>query len=92
MKRDAAEILALEVLAWIAGDEDRLAALMSASGAGLDALRGQAADPEFLGFVLDFVTAGDDALLAFCADAGRRPAELLAARAALPGGDLPNWT
>lgn len=89
---DAAERLAVSVLGWIAADEDRARAFLAASGAEAEDLRARADDPDFLGFVMDFVTAGDDNILAFAAEAGCRPEDLLAARAALPGGDLPHWT
>jgi hypothetical protein len=92
MERDAAEMLALQALGWIAGQEEMSSAMLGASGAGVDDLRERAGDPEFLGFVLDFLLSDEQALLAFCEDAQIKPDRPFRARAGLPGGDLPNWT
>ncbi|MEM8753529.1 MAG: DUF3572 domain-containing protein [Pseudomonadota bacterium] len=92
MTTDAAETLALKALGWIAGREELAGAFLGASGAAAEDLRARARDPEFLGFVLDFLLADEPALLAFCDDAGASPDAPMRARAALPGGDLPNWT
>jgi hypothetical protein len=92
MGREGAEVLALQALGWIAADEGRLGAFLAASGAGLDEVRARAADPAFLGAVLDALLADERAVRAFCADSGVPLDAPLAARAALPGGDLPHWT
>lgn len=88
----AAEVLAIQALGWIAADDELSGAFLGASGAAADELRERAADPEFLGFVLDFLLADEDALLAFCEATETPPDAPMRARAALPGGDLPNWT
>jgi hypothetical protein len=89
---DQATALALEALGWLAGDDDRLGGLIS--GAGLDAagLRARAADPEFLGFVLEWLMQDDAVAADFAQAHGLSPEDLRAARAALPGGDAPEWT
>lgn len=87
-----AEVLALQALGWIAGQDDLLAGLLGASGATLDDLRARAGDPAFLAAVLDFVLLEDASVLAFAAHAGVAPDRVLRARAGLPGGDLPHWT
>lgn len=92
LARDAAETLAIEALGWIAAQPDRAGAFLGSTGAGADDLRTRASDPEFLGFVLDFLLADEAALLEFCADHGHAPDRPFRARAGLPGGDLPNWT
>ncbi|MEM7523875.1 MAG: DUF3572 domain-containing protein [Pseudomonadota bacterium] len=92
MTPDAAEIIAVRALGWIAGRDELSGAFLGASGASADELRARATDPEFLGFVLDFLLADEDALLAFCEDADTPPDAPMRARASLPGGDLPNWT
>lgn len=89
---DAAEKIALEALLWIAADEDLSGGLLSMSGAAAGDLRERAADPEFLGFVLDFLLMDEPALLAFCEHANHSPEAPMRARATLPGGDIPNWT
>ena len=64
----------------------------AAAGAGPDDLRARAADPAFLGFLLDFLLADEAALMAFAAAEGIHPGLPMRARAALPGGDAPAWT
>lgn len=92
MTPDVAETLALSALGWIVAREDLAGAFLGASGAGAEELAARAGDPEFLGFVLDFLLSDEDALLAFCEETGHKPDAPMRARAALPGGDLPNWT
>jgi hypothetical protein len=65
---EPAERLALDVLLWIAGDEDRLLPFMAASGLSPDTLRASAHEPAFLVGVLDHVM-GDEAVLVACASA-----------------------
>lgn len=89
---EAAETLALQALGWILADPERLSAFLAASGAGPADLARGARDPAFLGAVIDFLLQTDAGVLAFCAEAGLAPDRVLAARAALPGGDLPHWT
>ena len=48
-------------------------------------------DPEFLGFVLDFVLASDASVLDFAAHAGLRPEEPALARATLAGPAAADW-
>lgn len=90
--RDQAETLALQALGWLAGQEDLSGAFLGASGLSADDLKSRASDPEFLGFVLDFLLGDEAALLAFCEAADVTPDRPMRARAALPGGDLPHWT
>ncbi|MEM8787377.1 MAG: DUF3572 domain-containing protein [Pseudomonadota bacterium] len=92
MSRKPAEDLGLAVLAWIAEDSERAGAFLGASGAAPGDLRARVRDPDFLGFVLDFLLMDDAAVLAFAAEQGRPPEDVMRARAGLPGGDLPAWT
>ncbi|WP_171326262.1 DUF3572 domain-containing protein [Halovulum dunhuangense] len=92
MRRDDAETLALGALGWIASDPDRAGAFLGASGASVEDLRDRAADPDFLGFVLDFLLMDEASVLAFAESLPCRPEDVMRARAGLPGGDLPNWT
>ena len=92
MTRSDAESLAAAVLLWLAQDTDRLGGLLGASGLSPRDLRSGAADPGFLGFVLDHLLADEAAVMAFAAETGHPPQAALAARAALPGGDTPFWT
>jgi len=92
MPKDAAEALAVSALVWIAGDPDRAGAFLGATGAEPGDLRSRAADPMFLGFVLDFLMQNDDDVIDFAADHSCQPEDILRARAGLPGGDHPHWT
>lgn len=90
--RDQAEALAIRALGWMAVDPELTGRFLAATGAGPAELRARARDPEFLGFVLDFLLGDEAALVAFAAAEGIAPEAPLRARAALPGGDLPHWT
>jgi hypothetical protein len=92
LTRPAAEALALDVLGWLAADETRIGGLLAASGLDPAELRRRAAQPAFLGFVLDHLLADEAMVLAFARETGHAPDAALRARAALPGGDLPHWT
>lgn len=92
MAAGEAETLAARALAWMAGDAELIGRFLASSGAGPAELQASAADPGFLGFVLDFILADEASVLAFAAAEGVRPDVVARARAALPGGDLPSWT
>jgi hypothetical protein len=92
MTRDQAETLAAVALAWLASDKDALGRFMALAGLSAGELRGRAADPEFLGFVLDFVLEDDASVLATAETAGVAPDRIAVARSLLPGGDAPHWT
>lgn len=91
MNRENAEMLALEALGWIAGNDDLLPVFVGATGADSAALRAGAADPAFLGSVLDFLLMDDAWIVAFCDAAGLGYEAPRNARAALPGADLSDW-
>jgi len=91
MNKEHAENLAIQALAWLARDQDRLGHFLNASGAAVDDLRLRAQEPEFLGFVLDFMLLADDTILAFCQENQHPPENVQAARMVLTG-DMPNWT
>jgi hypothetical protein len=92
MTPDVAETIAVKALVWIAERDELASSFLGASGATADELRERASDPEFLGFVLDFLLSDEDVLLGFCEDVTLKPDLPMRARAVLPGGDLPNWT
>ncbi|MGB3147631.1 MAG: DUF3572 domain-containing protein [Paracoccaceae bacterium] len=92
LNRANAETIALRALGWIVADETVLGSFLGASGLSPDDLRRRAAEPEFLGSVLDFLLMDDGWVTGFC-DALSLPYDApMRARAQLPGGDLPNWT
>ncbi len=88
----AAQEIAVRALLWIAADPERSGQFLGYSGADPGDLKARSAEPEFLGFVLDFILLDDAFILDFCTEAGLPPESPMQARARLPGGDLPNWT
>lgn len=92
MKQDLAETRAMGILAWLAGQQELFPVFLGATGATEADLRARAGEAEFLASVVDFLMM-DDVWVIDCAQAqGWPPEEITAIRAALPGGDLPNWT
>ncbi len=92
MRREYAETLGLRALAWLAGNDELLPVFLGSTGASVADLRDRAAEPEFLGSVLEFLMMDDAWVVAFCDAEGldyQAPAE---ARAALPGGSTMHWT
>ena len=87
-----AETIALRALAFIASDEDAMGGFLGRCGADIETVRTRAKDPEFLGFVLDHLMTEDESVIAFASAEGLDPTQVVEARAALPGGDTPNWT
>ena len=92
MTPDAAADIAREALIWLASRPEALGRFMVETGADPASIRLFAAEPAALGFVLDFLLGNEAILRDFAADAGLDPGALGRARAALPGGALPNWT
>jgi hypothetical protein len=84
--------IARDALLWLTGRPNDLARFLALSGAGPGDLRRRAGDPEFLGFLLDFLLESDALVLAFVAEAGLAADAPARARAALPGGGVPEWT
>lgn len=89
---EAAEALALEAVGWIAGTDDLLSVFIGATGIDPGALAGRLSQPETLAAILDFLFLDDAWVLAFMAQSGVTPETLRAARACLPGGQIPDWT
>ena len=91
--REVAEIVAVQALSFVAGDPERLGLFLAESGIGPETLRSAAADPHFLGSVLDFVLRDDATMRAFAAASELDPTTIAAARDALddaaPERDLP---
>lgn len=92
MRSEHAEKLALQALGWLASEDDLLNVFMGSAGVSADEIRTRASEPELLAAVLDFVLMDDAWVMAFAGAAGHPPEDVLKARAALPGGDIPHWT
>ena len=89
---DAAEVLGLQVLGWLASNDELLPVFQGATGAGENDIRNGAKDPRFLGAVLDFVMMDDAWVVRCCDSIGVGYEQLQLARAALPGGEQVHWT
>lgn len=92
MQQEQAEVIALQGLAWLTGNDDLCPTFLGASGGSVDDLRDRAADPAFLGAVLEFITMDDAWVMAFCDTIGLAYELPLQARYALPGAQNVHWT
>ena len=92
MNTDRAETIALQALAFLAGDEQALDGFLRLTGMGLPDIRAAAGNPDMLAGVLDYLLQDESMLLAFCETAAIKPDEPGRARAYLPGGDIPHYT
>lgn len=92
MQPEQAEIIALQALAWLAGNDELCPIFLGATGGSTDDMRDRATDPAFLGAVLEFVTMDDVWIIAFCDSVGLDYDRPLRARYALPGAAEMNWT
>ncbi|WP_099826356.1 DUF3572 domain-containing protein [Oceaniglobus indicus] len=92
MQQERAETVGLQVLAWLAENDELLPVFLGASGVSLAGVKDGMNDPGFLAAVLDFLTQDDDWVIGFCDSAGLPYDVPMAARAALPGGQQMHWT
>lgn len=88
MDRDAAEVLAINALGFLAADPDRIEAFLALAGVSPSELRRSAGSPEFLAGVMDHLMQNESLLLQFCAERGLDPTEPARARRQLPGASL----
>jgi hypothetical protein len=90
--REAAEMLAIQALAFFAEEPERLNGFISATGISSDQIREAAREPNFLAGVLEHMLGDESLLIAFAQSAGLDPADVARARKALGGQwerDLP---
>ncbi len=90
--RDSAETLALQALGWLAANDDLMPTFIDSTGTSESDLKARAADPVFLGAVLDFLMMNDAWVIEFCDCISISYDQIMPARAALPGGEQVNWT
>jgi len=81
--REAAEMLAIQALGFIAEEPERLGVFLNATGLSVERLRESANAPGFLAGVLEHMLADESLLLAFATAAALDPAEVARARNAL---------
>lgn len=85
MKREQAETVALQALAFLGEDPQVLGGFLAQTGCGPDEIRERLNDPAFLGGVLDYLLSDEALLLRFCAEHDLPPTVPARARRALPG-------
>jgi hypothetical protein len=83
--REAAEMLAIQALAFIAEEPERLSRFLGMTGLDAEQIRGAARAPGFLAGVLEHMLGEESLLVAFAAGAGIDPADVVRARGALGG-------
>jgi hypothetical protein len=81
--REAAETVALAALTFLVADPERLERFTALHGLTIENLRETGAAPGFLAGVLDHLASDEPLLLAFAANHGLDPAEVMRAWAAL---------
>lgn len=86
--QQTAETLALQAIAFLAGDDDRLQRLIATCGLTPQDLTRAVGDSAALGGILDYILGDDSLVIEFADYAGVPPEAPAAARRALPGGDI----
>lgn len=87
-RSEAAQLLAIRCLAFIAEDTDRFGRFLALSGIGPADIRNRAADPAFLGGVLDYLLSDDAMVVEFAEWASIGPESVLTARQSMPGAPV----
>lgn len=87
--RPDGETVALQALAFLVADEERLSRFLGLTGIEMTSLRGLATDKAGLGAVLDYLLNWEPLLLEFAAAIEIAPEAIMQARADLPGA--PSW-
>ncbi|MDE2446166.1 MAG: DUF3572 domain-containing protein [Alphaproteobacteria bacterium] len=77
--------IALQLLGFIAADEDRLARFTALSGLGPGEMKDGLQNPVFLGFMLDYALQDEALILAFAESAVISPQAVANARRNFPG-------
>ena len=85
MTPERAEVLALEGLGWLAGQEDGIQRFLTHAGIDAATLRDAAGTPGMNVAVLDFLLGHEDLLLSFCESLSLAPRQVHLARHALGG-------
>lgn len=92
LSQEAAETVALQGLAWLAGNDDLLPVFLGATGASESDLRTRISEPAFLLSVLDFLMMDDAWVVSFCDANSMSYDNPMQARHGLPGGAPTHWT
>src|SRR5262249_6690292 len=84
--REAAEMLAVQALTFIAEGHERMSGFLAATGLEPGQIRVAAQEQDFFAGVLEHMLADESLLVAFADSAGIDPAEIARGRAALGRG------
>ena len=84
---EVAEVLAIQALAFIAEDSERLGRFLAITGLGPGEIRQAARERRFLAGVLEYVNGDEDLLVAFANYAEVDPAHVVAAEQVLAETD-----
>lgn len=83
---EAAESLAIQALAFLAEDAERLGRFLAVTGIGPEEIRATASETNLLAGILDYLAADEPLLIEFAAHAGVDPADVARAWALLGRG------
>jgi uncharacterized protein DUF3572 len=83
--REGAENVAVQALAYLAGEPEQLARFLALTGIGPQAIRTAARDPQFLAGVLDFLVGDERLLIAFARHIQLKPEAVMRAQTVLSG-------
>ena len=92
MKPEQAEMIGLQAVTWMIGNDELRDVFLGASGLAEEDLRDGLGDPTFLGSVLEFICQDDAWVIGFSDANGLAYTDPMTARNALPGGELVHWT
>ena len=81
--QQSAEMLAVQALAFIAENDNRMSGFVASTGIAVQSIRAAAREPNFLAGVLEHILANENLLIAFADNACIDPAEVARARQAL---------
>jgi len=92
MAQEAAEVVGLNALKWLVGNDELLQVFFAETGASADDMRPESLNLVFLGALLDFLTMNDEWIIEFCDTVNLSYEQLMNARMLLPGGEQMHWT
>ena len=84
--KDAAESLAVQALAFIAQDAERLGRFLAVTGIGPGEIRAASGDPAFLAGVIDYLASDEQLIKDLAGETGIDPLTVEQARFVLGGG------
>jgi len=91
MNREESEIIALQALTFIAGQEKIMGWMLSETGIDQGTLAQSADNPEILAGVLDFLLSHEEILIDFCNQESLSTTSPVRARQFLPGAPVEDY-